>query len=164
MKFHSEIPLGRYFAMLTKWYIGVLTSKLEALPIERHFFVLSVIDDHSGTITQKELAEMVQKDKATMVRILDYLAEHNMIERVPDPNDRRAYFIRTTPEAKQYIPQIKQAFREVNNSALEGIADRDRDNLIKMMGKMACNLSQLPANEILLQFSKAEKTVKTEEK
>lgn len=164
MKFDSDVPLGRIFAMVTKWYLGVLTTKLEDLPIERHFFVLTVIADQNGAITQKALAEMVQKDKASMVRILDYLESHLMIERVSDPNDRRAYLIKTTKNAEPYIPRIKQAFAEVNAAALNGLDPKDFDHLLAIVQKMACNLSQLPANEIFLQFNKTKKTyTETEE-
>lgn len=147
-------PLGKLFALLTKWYVGAVTAKLNHLPIERHFYVLTVIDGMKGAVTQKELAEMVFTDKASMVRILDYLTEHGMIERVTDPNDRRAYRLRTTAKGKKAVPVIRNAFAEVNSAALEGLSGDEIAKAHAMLGKMACNLSRLPSEQVFLQFNR----------
>jgi DNA-binding MarR family transcriptional regulator len=152
---HSDhAPLGKLFALLTKWYVGAVTAKLSALPIDRHFYVLTVIDDMQGEVTQKELAEMVWTDKASMVRILDYLTEKDMIERIQDPADRRAYRIRTTDFGRSLVPKIKEAFEAVNNSALAGLPASEAQSVLAALRKMACNLSQLPSEEILLRLDR----------
>jgi len=155
---HSEqAPLGKLFALLTKWYVGAVTAKLSALPIDRHFYVLTVIDEMNGEVTQKELAEMVWTDKASMVRILDYLTEKGMIERLQDPTDRRAYRITTTELGRKLIPTIKEAFEAVNNSALADIPASEAQSTLTALRKMACNLSQLPSEEILLRLDRQHK-------
>jgi DNA-binding MarR family transcriptional regulator len=150
----ESVPLGKMFALLTKWYVGAISAKLIDLPIERHFYVLKVIDDLNGAITQKELAEMVWTDKASMVRILDYLTEHGMIERVQDPNDRRAYRLQSTELAKSYMPRIQAAFLEVNRSALESLPENEVARVFPILEKMACNLSKLPSEQVFLHIQR----------
>lgn len=145
------------FALLTKWYVGAVTAKLSELPIDRHFYVLTVIDDMNGKVTQKELAEMVWTDKASMVRILDYLTEKGVIERIQDPADRRAYRIRTTKFGRTLVPKIKDAFGAVNNSTLADLPAIETQDILSSLRKMACNLSQLPSEEILLRLDRQHK-------
>lgn len=153
----EQAPLGKLFALLTKWYVGAVTAKLSALPIDRHFYVLTVIDEMKGEVTQKELAEMVWTDKASMVRILDYLTEKGVIERVQDPTDRRAYRVRTTEFGRSLVPKIKDAFEAVNNSTLADLPAEEAQNTLTSLRKMACNLSQLPSEEILLRLDRKHK-------
>lgn len=160
---HSEYaPLGKLFALLTKWYVGAVTAKLSALPIDRHFYVLTVIDEMNGEVTQKELAEMVWTDKASMVRILDYLTEKGVIERIQDPSDRRAYRIGVTELGRTLIPTIKLAFEAVNDSALADIPAPQAKSTLVSLRKMACNLSQLPIEieENLLRLDRQHKESK----
>ncbi len=153
----EQLPLGVMFALLTKWYVGALTVKLSALPIDRYFYVLTVIDEMKGEVTQRELAEMVWTDKASMVRILDYLTEKGVIERVQDPNDRRAYRIRTTALGHDIVPMIKLAYEDVNKAAVEELPVSDAQTISATLLKMACNLSQLPSEEMQLRLNRQHK-------
>lgn len=150
----EEAPLGKMFALLTKWYVGAVSAKLSDLPIDRHFYVLTVIDDLKGEVTQKELAEMVWTDKASMVRILDYLTDKGVIERNQDPSDRRAYRIRTTELGHRIAPIVRRAFAEVNQATLKDLPPHQADTIQASLNKMACNLSQLPLEQILLRFDR----------
>jgi DNA-binding MarR family transcriptional regulator len=153
----EQLPLGVMFALLTKWYVGALTVKLSALPIDRYFYVLTVIDEMNGEVTQKDLAEMVWTDKASMVRILDYLTEKGVIERLQDPTDRRAYRIRTTKLGQEIVPLIRSAYGEVHQSAVEGLPVADARAISSTLRKMACNLSQLPLEEMQIRLDRQHK-------
>ncbi len=154
----DQLPLGVLFALLTKWYVGALTLKLNTLPIDRYFYVVTVIDEMKGEVTQKELAEMVWVDKASMVRILDYLTEKGVIERIQDPSDRRAYRIRTTKVGQEIVPLIRNAYEEVHRSAVEGLPSADANAISSTLRKMACNLSQLPLEEMQIRLDRQHKT------
>jgi MarR family transcriptional regulator, transcriptional regulator for hemolysin len=48
--------------------------------------------DRSEGLNQSELAEMLDLQPITLTRLLDKLSDSGLIERRPDPDDRRACF------------------------------------------------------------------------
>lgn len=46
-----------------------------------------------------EFAELMQVTKAAVTQLVDHLERHGLVERVPDPSDRRATLVRATPSA-----------------------------------------------------------------
>jgi MarR family transcriptional regulator, transcriptional regulator for hemolysin len=150
----AKVPLGKLSWLITRFYVGALGARLAHLPISRHFYVLTVIAEAGGALTQKELAEAVWTDKATMVRIIDYLCEHGMAERITDPNDRRAYRISATEDGKAAVEEIRTAFEDVNRAATEGLSQHEQDTAIPMLERMACNLSKLPHDKVFIKIDR----------
>lgn len=146
------LHLGLLFGKFTKQYIGFITKQLEDLPIERYFYVLLMIHKCDQKLTQKDVAEVLEKDKTSTVRILDYLQENEMITRDINPNDRREHFILLTNKAKEYIPKIDKAFEMVNEVILQGLSDSEKLFFYEILGKMIGNLSQEPRHVIELNF------------
>lgn len=146
--------LGRLFGKFTKQYIGFITKKLDTLPIERYYYVLLLISKAEPALTQKDLTEILDNDKSSTVRLLDYLQDHGMIERSRNPNDRREHFLALTSKAEKYIPEIEKAFNNLNEKALQGISDSEKESFYKILGKMISNLSQEPIDNIFLDFNK----------
>ncbi len=63
------------------------------------YVVLSALD--RGAIrTQAALAEAINADKTRIIRTLDELQEQGYIERLPDPDDRRARLLAITDEGR----------------------------------------------------------------
>ena len=53
-------------------------------------------------LRQVELAEMLDVEPITLSRIVDRLEEASLVERVPDPADRRAWRLQVTENASFY--------------------------------------------------------------
>ena len=148
------LHLGLLFGKFTKQYIGFITKQLEEVPIERYFYVLLMIHKCDQKLTQKDVAELLEKDKTSTVRILDYLQDHEMITRIKNPKDRREHFIVLTDRAIKYIPKIDEAFETVNEVILQGLSDSEKLFFYEILGKMISNLSQEPKDIIELNFDK----------
>lgn len=86
--------------------------------------------EHSEGLKQSALAEMLDIQPITLTRLVDRLCESGMIERRPDPNDRRAKLLYLTPAARPLMAQLNAAGEDVMNTALAGISDPDVQNMI----------------------------------
>jgi len=111
---HNDQPLGKVFTELAKAYAGSFVDRLRHLPINRYFYALVVIDQHSGNLSQTDLASELYVDKASLVRMLDYLEAEDCIVRKPNPRDRRAHILELTPKALAMIPEIADAIQSTN--------------------------------------------------
>jgi len=86
--------------------------------------------EHSEGLKQSALAEMLDIQPITLTRLVDRLCESGMIERRPDPNDRRAKLLYLTPAARPLMAQLNAAGEDVMNTALAGISDPDVRHMI----------------------------------
>jgi DNA-binding MarR family transcriptional regulator len=71
------------------------------------YIVLSALDQ-SSIRTQATLAESIGADKTRIIPVLDELQKRGYIERIPDPDDRRARLLEIT-ESGRSIKNATQA-------------------------------------------------------
>lgn len=70
------------------------------------FMVLQYVRD-SGPVRAGELAEVFGVDKAGVSRLVQQLVELGLVERSPDPGDRRASLLVGTTEAAQRVDAMR---------------------------------------------------------
>ena len=62
-------------------------------------------------LKQSDLAEILDIQPITLTRLVDRLCDNGLIERRPDPNDRRAKRLYLTPAARPLLDRIADAGR-----------------------------------------------------
>jgi MarR family transcriptional regulator for hemolysin len=82
--------------------------------------VLARLDRFEG-LKQTELAEMLDLQPITLTRLLDGLAENGLIERRPDPDDRRAKRLYLTPAARPLLERLTDLGEDLMATALAGL-------------------------------------------
>ncbi len=150
----EPIPIGRHLARLTKLYAGAVTKKLEHLDIERYFFVLLAIDAIEVKCTQQYVADKLQMDKVTMVKVIDYLSKHGYINRVQNKDDRREYHLLLTQKAKSTLPLIKKAIDEINTSITKGLTKTQLADFHATLNLIEDNFHLLPIKKINFKLNK----------
>lgn len=65
----------------------------------------------------------------TITTMVDALERDGLIERVPDPNDRRAISLVLTDEGHAAIPRIKTALDEISGSIMSPLSAGDHEAL-----------------------------------
>lgn len=139
---------------LTKQYFGALSKSMEHLGVDRHFYPLVVIDKTEEKCTQQYLSCMLDVDKVTMVRVMDYLMERGMITREVNINDRREHLIKLTSKAKKIMPEIYEGINKMNSLALKGLSKNEQELFYSAMKRIAKNIENLPVNEVDIQLKK----------
>lgn len=105
--------------------------------------VLSVLRRFEG-INQGGLAELLEVEPITVCRMVDRLQEAELVERRPDPEDRRSWLLYLTPKAQELIGWLRPLAEEMLDEALEGISDADRTTLLTSLDRIRRNLSRKP--------------------
>lgn len=82
--------------------------------------VLARLDRFEG-LKQAELADMLDLQPITLTRLLDGLCENGLIERRPDPGDRRAKRLFLTPAARPLLERLGILGGELMDTALAGL-------------------------------------------
>ena len=99
----------------------MLNAKLDHLDIKRNYYALILIENSKGGITQQELAEMLNTDKVSVVRIVDYLSNKGYVKRVKNVSDRRKYCLVLTGKAEKEMTVIKKTLVEITETAFKGL-------------------------------------------
>src|SRR5580704_7079701 len=82
--------------------------------------VLARLDRFEG-LKQAELAEMLDLQPISLTRLLDGLAGSGLIERRPDPDDRRAKRLYLTPGARPLLERLTELGEDLMATALAGL-------------------------------------------
>jgi DNA-binding MarR family transcriptional regulator len=153
MEESTVAPLGKLFGLMTKKYIGIVTRQLKHLDIERHFYVIYLIANAEKPYSQKEMAAQLMVDKATMVRIVDYLSNANYIKRFVNENDRREHFLVLTEKGLFKSKEIIEAFEMTDRFFLEG-AGQSCPEFLATLQQVWKHVEPLDAEVVKLNYKK----------
>ena len=84
-------------------------------------------------LKQVELADRLDVEPITAGRIIDRLEEAGLVERRPDPVDRRVWRLFLTAKVEPVIERLKLVAEEVLAGALQGVS---KDELKAMRGTL----------------------------
>lgn len=139
---HIEQPLGRMLSGLGKGYLHLLRVKLKHLDIDRNYHALVLIESNDGSITQQELAVLLDTDKVSIVRVIDYLSDKGYVQRIRKTEDRRKHSLVLTNKAKLALPEIKKSITEINEIAIKGLNSSQVSELAETIKKMKSNFKE----------------------
>jgi MarR family transcriptional regulator for hemolysin len=80
-----------------------------------------------------------------MVRILDRMEADGVLERRPDPDDRRARRLHLTAKAKPLLDEIWRLAKLTRAETFAGIARADREVFLGVLERLDTNLLALDA-------------------
>ena len=98
------------------------------------------ISRHEG-IRQVCLSELLEVQPITLVHLLDQLVEAKLVERRPDPADRRAYQLYLTAEAAPQLAEIEAVIETIRGDALRGLSEQEIEAMMAALHKMHANLN-----------------------
>jgi MarR family transcriptional regulator, transcriptional regulator for hemolysin len=97
------------------------------------------LENNEG-ISQGKLAELVDVDAMTMVRIIDRMEDDGLLERRADPEDRRARRLYLTGKAKPLLKQIWRLAELTRAETFSGITAKERDAFMAVLEHMHRNV------------------------
>jgi MarR family transcriptional regulator, transcriptional regulator for hemolysin len=102
---------------------------------------LAYLANNEG-IHQAGLAEILEIEPITLVRILDKLVERGFVERRQHPTDRRVWLLFLCEDARPLLVDMRKLGDVTRGEALAGLSSEDRDRLFDMLSLMKSNLVQ----------------------
>ena len=106
--------------------------------------VLVTLRRHEG-VNQGGLAELLDVEPISVCRMVDRLQEADLVERRPDPADRRSWRLFLTAKAEVLLAQLRPLADEMEAQALDGISPAQRDDLYRLLDTIRNNLMPRPA-------------------
>jgi DNA-binding MarR family transcriptional regulator len=99
-----------------------------------HGNVFPYLDD--GGTRVSVLAERAQITKQSMAELVAHLERHGYVERVPDPEDRRAKLVRSTSKGEELYAIAREFVAEVDEEWTRMLGKGKMRQLKKLLGEL----------------------------
>ena len=93
-------------------------------------------------VSQASLADRLEIQPITLVRLLDRLQAAGLVTRRPDPHDRRAFRLYLTDRAQPLLARVWSIAAQTREQALAGMPIQRQRMLIKSLQHLRQNLLQ----------------------
>ncbi len=99
------------------------------------WFMLYRLSEQDGR-AQHELVDRAIDDRPNITRLLDSLQKRDLIERRPDPEDRRRFLIVLTSKARSFLDEAMPKVIEERDRLFGNISDADKKALKRTLNKV----------------------------
>jgi DNA-binding MarR family transcriptional regulator len=96
--------------------------------------------------TQLALAQDLGIDRTVMTYLLDDLERAGLVERRPDPADRRARQIVATEAGRHLLAALDRRLAQAEDGLLAGLSTAERGLFREMVGRLTAQAPDVPAN------------------
>ncbi len=101
--------------------------------------ILQYLNDYPE-MSQKEIAELVFKDNASLTRMIDSMVNKKILKRSMHEDDRRRYKINITSKGKDILDKLAPVIIDNRKKALANVSEQELDQLEKTLNKILANL------------------------
>ena len=105
------------------------------------FDLLAQLDRTSGGLTLTELSNRMMVSNGNLTGLVDRLVGNNLVERLPDPDDRRSTRVALTALGKKRFDAMTPAHESWIHGMLEGLDKDDIGHLHLLLGKLKISAS-----------------------
>lgn len=148
-----EDNIGTMVSQVARLMRRSFDERVRAIGVTRpQWQVLSLLIRHPG-INQGGLADILEVEPITLGRMIDRLQEAELVERRPDPADRRAWRLFLTPKADDLYLRLRPYAEETFAIALDGLDDHEQADLMVMLERIRANLTRKAATEMPLSIA-----------
>lgn len=102
------------------------------------WIILNLLSEHAP-LSQFELAEKSFKDAPTITRMLDLMIKKELVERLPDPEDRRRFQVILTETGRKKHRHTLPLVREIRSIGYENLSEKDLNLLMRIMDTIYTN-------------------------
>ena len=107
------------------------------------FGLLHAISTKEEEVIQKDMAEMMGKDKSAILRLIDSLEEKELVRRVTDVKDRRKNYLMVTKVGYRVLDQYMEIVNELMGKIQQGLTQDEIDTFHKVVHHIKSKASDL---------------------
>ena len=110
---------------------------------------LAVLDGAGQPLSPTAIAERLIVTTASITSLLDTLERRGLVERRPDPTDRRRLLIVITQDGKAIVDQFLPEVVALQTAALATLTEPQRRQLVELLTTVGATMTTLDADEVI---------------
>jgi DNA-binding MarR family transcriptional regulator len=107
------------------------------------WFLLVRLGERHGAVRQVDLAESVLGDPPNVSRLVDGLEARGMVERRPDPRDRRTRLLHLTPAGAKVVDDVYERVIDERHAVFAGFDTAELAALTRALRRIDANLRRM---------------------
>ncbi|MEV4391984.1 MarR family transcriptional regulator [Nonomuraea sp. NPDC049607] len=120
----------------------LVTERLADADARKWHYAVLVALREAGPASQAELSRRTGIYRSDMVALLNELAERDLVERAPDPADRRRNVISMTERGRDRLTRLDALVDTVQDELLAPLTGPERDQLTGLLARLRDHHSQ----------------------
>lgn len=139
----SAMGIFGRLARLAKGTEGRLEANFRRYDLQGSTFdLLATLRRHGEpfTLNPTQLQQAMMLSSGATTHRIDLLEKRGLVERRPDPSDRRGTLIKPTPDGKTLVDEVVVAHLETENELLAGLTEKERRELTVLLKTWAAGL------------------------
>jgi MarR family transcriptional regulator, lower aerobic nicotinate degradation pathway regulator len=109
---------------------------LAAAGARRYHYALLAALDEFGPASQAALGRRIGVDRSDMVATVNELAERKLVERSPDPSDRRRNVVTITPAGTRHLAELDRLTADAQDQLLAPLTTSERKQLVALLNRI----------------------------
>ncbi len=98
-------------------------------------------------MTQAEMADALEIQPISLVRLVDRLCEQKLLERRPHERDRRANRLYLTDKGRSTLDRLVPLGREISGDVLASFSDKETGALLETLLRIKANIRRAAARD-----------------
>jgi MarR family transcriptional regulator for hemolysin len=138
-----EIRVTVNLVLVARRWRSLLDERLRAIgQSSARMEALAAIVNSPWPSAQVDIAKRLRIEGPTMTRMLDTLEADGLVERLPDPSDRRSKQLRLTPAGEKALAEIFEVADQLRERLLAGVATERLDELNALLVMLTGRLDE----------------------
>ena len=100
------------------------------------FDLMAQLERHPEGLKMNQLSRMLMVTGGNVTAIVDQLEKEGQVERLDEPDDRRAFRIRLTRSGEKSFTEMARAHEQWVVELLAGLTRKEHDELLKLLAKL----------------------------
>ena len=151
-----EKSLGYTICTIARKIHQNLTHKFSPYNITPEQWVVLNQIHINKNISQKKLADIIQKDPNNVKVLVDKLEQKELIKRASNPNDKRAFFLSTTNKGIELIDTLNEVDISVISDVEKSLTKEENILLLELLSKIEKN--KLDMNDVSINDDLSDET------
>lgn len=121
----TDVKMTNYFTKVLKPY-GITPEQ---------WSIISVLSSQRGT-TQKELAEAIDKNQTTVVRMIHSMERKSIVKKVFNEQDRRSHYLFLTEKGEEIKKTILSVVKDAHHVVSSNLSKGEIQQLKSLLNKL----------------------------
>jgi MarR family transcriptional regulator, organic hydroperoxide resistance regulator len=125
------------FAGVTRRLVDAEAPLLEAHGLAMWEYIVLSRLARGPAPNQLTLAREIRHDKTRLITLLDQLQQRGLIDRQPDPADRRSHTVAITAEGRALQETVRATIRDMEDEFLAVLSTAERRSLLGLLPRLS---------------------------
>jgi MarR family transcriptional regulator for hemolysin len=140
--FSPESMVGFWINLASRTIVRTLDARLRPSGFAMsHLPVLRALG-RGGALAQKDLARIARVEQPTMAEMLARMERDGVVQKEPNPEDRRGTLISLTRGARSRFAKARDILIEAEREALAGFSEEEKSLFVGFLRRVVTNLGE----------------------